>query len=186
MAVDGTWKLTVNTPMGTQESTLVIAASGATLTGTQSAGHGEGKPIEDGSVSGTPNSFILINHGIAIDEARIPVRPEVDGLCEILGLDPLYLANEGTLVTVVPPDGGDWIEIRPSWASTNRLVVGRPRPLPFFLVVKNGMKILSRISGGTPGPVSRTATRAHRASLFRSMSTRPRSFIACTALISRL
>lgn len=52
MAVDGTWKLTVNTPMGTQESTLVIAASGATLTGTQSAGHGEGKPIEDGSVSG--------------------------------------------------------------------------------------------------------------------------------------
>jgi hydrogenase expression/formation protein HypE len=41
--------------------------------------------------------------GVSIDEARIPVRPEVDGVCEILGLDPLYLANEGTLVTVVPP-----------------------------------------------------------------------------------
>ncbi len=42
--------------------------------------------------------------GVVIDEARIPVRPEVDGVCEILGLDPLYLANEGTLVAVVPPE----------------------------------------------------------------------------------
>lgn len=41
--------------------------------------------------------------GVSIDEAHIPVRPEVHGVCEILGLDPLYLANEGTLVTVVPP-----------------------------------------------------------------------------------
>jgi hydrogenase expression/formation protein HypE len=45
--------------------------------------------------------------GVAIDEAKIPVRPEVDGLCEILGLDPLYLANEGTLVAVVPPEQVD-------------------------------------------------------------------------------
>ena len=52
MAVDGTWKLTVNTPMGPQESTLVIASSGATLTGTQSAGSGEGKPIDSGTVNG--------------------------------------------------------------------------------------------------------------------------------------
>ena len=33
MAVDGTWKLVVNTPMGSQESTLVITSSGGTLTG---------------------------------------------------------------------------------------------------------------------------------------------------------
>ena len=53
MAVDGTWQLTITTPMGTQESTLVIAADGAKLTGTQSAGFGgEGKPIEDGTVNG--------------------------------------------------------------------------------------------------------------------------------------
>ncbi|MBB5046248.1 hydrogenase expression/formation protein HypE [Rhodopseudomonas rhenobacensis] len=45
--------------------------------------------------------------GVAIDEAKIPVRPEVDGVCEILGLDPLYLANEGTLVAVVPADQAD-------------------------------------------------------------------------------
>ena len=52
MAVDGTWRLTVNTPMGTQESTLVIAASGGALTGTQSAGSGEGRPIDEGTVEG--------------------------------------------------------------------------------------------------------------------------------------
>jgi hypothetical protein len=52
MAVDGTWKLTVNTPMGAQESTLVITSSGTTLTGTQSAGSGEAKPIDDGTVNG--------------------------------------------------------------------------------------------------------------------------------------
>ena len=52
MAVDGTWKLVVNTPMGAQESTLVISSSGATLTGTQSAGSGEGRPIDEGTVDG--------------------------------------------------------------------------------------------------------------------------------------
>jgi len=41
---------------------------------------------------------------IEIDEARVPVREEVKGLCEILGLDPLYLANEGKLVAVVAAD----------------------------------------------------------------------------------
>ena len=52
MAVDGTWKLVVNTPMGAQESTLVISSSGSALTGTQSAGSGEGRPIEEGTVDG--------------------------------------------------------------------------------------------------------------------------------------
>lgn len=40
--------------------------------------------------------------GIEIEEATIPLRPEVRGVCEILGLDPLYLANEGTLVLFTP------------------------------------------------------------------------------------
>jgi hypothetical protein len=57
MAVDGTWNLTVNTPMGEQKSTLVLAASGTTLTGTQSAGHSEGRPIEDGEVNGNEISW---------------------------------------------------------------------------------------------------------------------------------
>jgi len=37
-----------------------------------------------------------------IEEGQIPIRPEVRGLSEILGLDPLYLANEGKLVAIVP------------------------------------------------------------------------------------
>jgi hydrogenase expression/formation protein HypE len=39
---------------------------------------------------------------IEIDDERTPLRREVRGFCEILGLDPLYLANEGKLVAVVP------------------------------------------------------------------------------------
>lgn len=41
---------------------------------------------------------------IRLRESAIPLRREVQGACEILGLDPLYLANEGKLVAVVPPD----------------------------------------------------------------------------------
>jgi hydrogenase expression/formation protein HypE len=40
--------------------------------------------------------------GIAINEDVTPLRTEVKGFCEILGLDPLYLANEGKIVCVVP------------------------------------------------------------------------------------
>lgn len=40
--------------------------------------------------------------GIRIHEALLPVNPEVNGVCELLGLDPLYLANEGKLAVVVP------------------------------------------------------------------------------------
>lgn len=39
--------------------------------------------------------------GIVINEANIPVRPEVKGACEILGLDPLYIANEGKFIAVI-------------------------------------------------------------------------------------
>lgn len=42
--------------------------------------------------------------GVMLDETALPLRPEVRGLCEILGLDPLYLANEGRLVLFVPAD----------------------------------------------------------------------------------
>ena len=39
--------------------------------------------------------------GILLDEESVPVRPEVAGVCELLGLDPLTLANEGKLIAVV-------------------------------------------------------------------------------------
>ena len=40
---------------------------------------------------------------IVVDEERVPVRTVVRGACEILGLDPLHIANEGKLVAIVPP-----------------------------------------------------------------------------------
>ena len=39
--------------------------------------------------------------GILLEEDSIPVREEVQGFCDILGFDPLYLANEGKLVAFV-------------------------------------------------------------------------------------
>ncbi len=42
--------------------------------------------------------------GVRLDESAIPIRPEVRGACEMLGLDPLYVANEGKLIAVVPKD----------------------------------------------------------------------------------
>ena len=45
--------------------------------------------------------------GIEIYEDRTPIRSEVKGFCEILGLDPLYLANEGKIICVVPPEDAE-------------------------------------------------------------------------------
>jgi hydrogenase expression/formation protein HypE len=42
--------------------------------------------------------------GIRIDESRLPVRPAVAGVCDLLGFDPLYVANEGKLLAMVPGD----------------------------------------------------------------------------------
>jgi hydrogenase expression/formation protein HypE len=41
--------------------------------------------------------------GMLLEEAAIPIGEEVKGACEILGLDPLYVANEGKLIAIVPP-----------------------------------------------------------------------------------
>jgi hydrogenase expression/formation protein HypE len=41
--------------------------------------------------------------GIRLDEAAIPVKAQVEAACEFLGLDPLYIANEGKLVAIVDP-----------------------------------------------------------------------------------
>ncbi len=44
---------------------------------------------------------------IAIDEDAIPLRDEVRGACEILGLDPLHIANEGQFLAIVAPEYAD-------------------------------------------------------------------------------
>jgi hydrogenase expression/formation protein HypE len=47
--------------------------------------------------------------GVRLTESAIPVRPEVRGACEMLGLDPLYVANEGKLIAVVPAADADHV-----------------------------------------------------------------------------
>jgi len=57
-----------------------------------------------GGLASTLNEIALASGvGIAIDEASLPVRPEVQSACELLGLDPVYVANEGKAVFFVAP-----------------------------------------------------------------------------------
>lgn len=44
---------------------------------------------------------------VILDEQQLPVAPMVQGACDILGIDPLYVANEGKFLAVVPPDQAD-------------------------------------------------------------------------------
>ena len=45
--------------------------------------------------------------GVVLEEERVPVRPAVKGACEILGIDPMYVANEGKLLAIVAPYAAD-------------------------------------------------------------------------------
>lgn len=66
-----------------------------------------------GGVATTLNEIALASEAcIQIYEDRIPAREEVKGACEILGLDPLYVANEGKLVAIVAGDVADAVLAR--------------------------------------------------------------------------
>jgi hydrogenase expression/formation protein HypE len=61
-----------------------------------------------GGIATVLNDIASAAHcGIELDECAVPLREAVKGFCEILGLDPLYLANEGRLVAIVPPSEAD-------------------------------------------------------------------------------
>jgi hydrogenase expression/formation protein HypE len=61
-----------------------------------------------GGVSSALNEIAAQSRvGILLEEETIPVREEVRGACEMLGLDPLYVANEGKLVAIVDPSAAD-------------------------------------------------------------------------------
>ena len=47
------------------------------------------------------------NVAMLVDEAAVPVKPGVMGACELLGIDPMYVANEGKLVAFVAPEAAD-------------------------------------------------------------------------------
>jgi hydrogenase expression/formation protein HypE len=61
-------------------------------------------PTRGGLSSALNELAVASKVGVAIDETAIPIRAEVRGACEMLGLDPLYVANEGKLIAVVPPE----------------------------------------------------------------------------------
>ena len=66
-----------------------------------------------GGLATTLNEIALSSEVcIEIYEDLIPVREEVRGACEILGLDPLYVANEGKLVLIVRADAAEQIIAR--------------------------------------------------------------------------
>ncbi|GAB5468363.1 MAG: hydrogenase expression/formation protein HypE [Rhodospirillales bacterium] len=77
--------------------------------------------------------------GIAIDEAALPLREAVKGFCEILGLDPLYLANEGKLVAVLPAERAEaaLAALRSHPAGREAAVIGRVVEKPAGRVVMN-------------------------------------------------
>jgi hydrogenase expression/formation protein HypE len=61
-----------------------------------------------GGISSTLNELSQAsNVGVRLVESAIPIRPEVKGACEMLGLDPLYVANEGKLIAVVPNEDAE-------------------------------------------------------------------------------
>ena len=61
-----------------------------------------------GGLSSTLNEIAARSGvGMELDEPNLPVRAEVRGACEMLGLDPLYVANEGKLVAIVAPGAAE-------------------------------------------------------------------------------
>jgi hydrogenase expression/formation protein HypE len=65
--------------------------------------------------------------GVALDELRIPVRPDVQAACDLLGLDPLYVANEGKLMAAVPAEDADRLlaAMRADPNGRDAVVIGR-------------------------------------------------------------
>jgi hydrogenase expression/formation protein HypE len=63
-----------------------------------------------GGVSSSLNEIAAQSKvSIQIEESCIPLRDEVRGACELLGLDPLYVANEGKLLAIVAPEAAERI-----------------------------------------------------------------------------
>ncbi|WP_235558514.1 hydrogenase expression/formation protein HypE [Sphaerimonospora mesophila] len=82
---------------------------------------------------------------IVLDESAVPVRPNVRGACELLGIDPLYVACEGRMVAVVAGDHADAAldALRSHPLGTDAAVIGRAGDDPAGLV------LMRTHSGGT-------------------------------------
>ena len=107
-----------------------------------------------GGVATTLNEIALASEVyIEIREELIPVREEVHGACEILGLDPLYVANEGKLIAVVSADAADRVVARMRGHSYGRdaCVIGEVKAEPQGIVAMRtgfgGTRIVDMLVG---------------------------------------
>ncbi|SQE00891.1 carbamoyl phosphate phosphatase, hydrogenase 3 maturation protein (fragment) [Parafrankia sp. Ea1.12] len=83
--------------------------------------------------------------GVIVDEDAVPVRPTVRGACELLGLDPLYVACEGRMVVIVAPEVAEaaLAALRSHPLGADTAVIGRIADDP------PGMVLLNTAFGGT-------------------------------------
>ena len=79
----------------------------AVLEAAEGAVHAMRDPTRGGLASTLNEIAAASDVGMAIDETALPVRPEVQSACELLGLDPVYVANEGKAVFFVAPEAAD-------------------------------------------------------------------------------
>ncbi len=107
-----------------------------------------------GGVATVLNEFAAASSvGIRIRERDLPMREPVRGACEILGLDPLYLANEGKLVAVVPPDAADRVldAMRTEPAGAEAAIIGEVTREPAGMVIMEtafgGERIVDMLTG---------------------------------------
>jgi hydrogenase expression/formation protein HypE len=91
--------------------------------------------------------------GVRIHEDRLPVRPAVSGICELLGFDPLYVANEGKLLAFAPADQADQIlaVIRQSPFGKDACIIGEAiadHPGRVFMKTRiGGERIVDMLTG---------------------------------------
>jgi hydrogenase expression/formation protein HypE len=91
--------------------------------------------------------------GIELDEARIPISEEVKGACEILGLDPLYVANEGKLLAIAPAEAADSVlaTMRAHPLGSEAAIIGEVTDdHPGFVTMKTrvgGTRVVDMLSG---------------------------------------
>jgi hydrogenase expression/formation protein HypE len=91
--------------------------------------------------------------GMLLDEAAIPLQPQVEAACELLGLDPLYIANEGKLVAVVASEAAEAARAalrgHPLGAAAARLGVVHDDPHRFVRMATRlgGQRVVDWLSG---------------------------------------
>jgi hydrogenase expression/formation protein HypE len=110
-------------------------------------------PTRGGLASSLNEIAVAAGVGIVLEERAVPVCDEVRAACEMLGLDPLYVANEGKLVAVVPHDDEDraLAALRSHPLGTRASVVGRVVASPMGKVTVRssvgGERLLPMLAG---------------------------------------